>query len=166
MTRGEDAGTRRVGGFDRAGRLFVVGLFGGGGLAVGIAVPWVARFADDHGWVPFGGPLRFLASFDGSWLGWGRPVIGLLLGLAFAAWVITSSAVLHVDSGEIRVERRGDVERVIPREKVDAVHRRGSKILIETAGGRELFHDDVEGDRAAIREAFVGAGYPWEGPPD
>lgn len=166
MTRGEDAGTRRVGGFDRAGRLFVVGLFGGGGLAVGGALPWAARLADGHGWVPFGGPLRFLVSFDGSWLVWGRPLVGLLLGLSFAAWVITNTAVLQVGPTEIRVERRGDVERVIPRATVDAVHRRGSKVVIETAGGRQLFHDDVEGDRAAIRSAFVDAGYPWEGPPD
>lgn len=157
--------TRRIGGFDRAGRLFVVGLFGGGGLVVGLVLPWVARFADDHEWVPFGGPLRLLTSFDGSWLVWGRPLVGLLLGLVFAAWVVTNTAVLHVDPDEIRVERRGEVERVIPRAKVDTVHRTGPRVVIEAAGGRELFRDDVEGDRAAIREAFVGAGYPWEGPP-
>ncbi len=158
-------GTRRVGGFDRAGRSFVVALFGGGGLVVGLALPWLAGVVDDRGWVPFGGPLRFLASFDEPWLVWGRPLLGLALGLAFAAWAVTSSAVLLIGPTEIRVERRGEVDRVIPRETVDGVHRRGSKVVIETAAGRVLFSDDVEGDHAAVREAFVGAGYPWEGPP-
>lgn len=166
MTTDDGVATRRIGGFDRAGRLFVVGMFGGGGLALGLVLPWLAGVVDDRGWVPFAGPLRLLASFDGSWLVWGRPLIGLLLGLAFAAWVVTSSAVLHVGPTEIRVERRGEVERVIPRASVDAVHRRGSKVVIETAGGRTLFDDDIEGERAAIREAFVSAGYPWEGPPE
>ncbi|MGG5257787.1 YqeB family protein [Phycicoccus avicenniae] len=157
--------TRRIGGFDTAGRTFVVTLFGGVGLALGLLLPWLAGFAADNGWVPFGGPVRWLASFDGSWLVWGRPLIGLVLGLAFAAWVLTNTAVLHVGPQEVRVERRGSVERVIPREAVDGVHRRGSKVVIESAGGRVLFRDDVEGDQAAVREAFVGAGYPWEGPP-
>lgn len=166
MGTADDDRARRIGGFDRAGRTFVLALFGGAGLALGAVLPWLAGLAAEVGWLPFGGPLRFLASFDEGWLTWGRPVLGLLAGLAFAAWVIADSAVLHVAADEVRVERRGEVQRVIPRETVDGVHRRGSKVVIETAGGRTLFRDDVEGDRAAVREAFVAAGYPWEGPPE
>jgi hypothetical protein len=71
--------------------------------------------------------------------------------------------VLHLSRGDIRVQRRGQIERVIRREKVDAVYRRGSKVVIETASGRELFTGDVEGNRASIGNAFVRHGYPWEG---
>ncbi|MBM6401811.1 YqeB family protein [Phycicoccus sonneratiae] len=158
--------TRTIGGFDRAGRGFVAALFGGVGVAAGLVLPWLAGFAADHGWVPFGGPVRWLGSFDEPWLVWGRPLIGLALGLAFAAWVVVSSPVLHVAPDEVRVERRGSVERVIARSTVDGVHRAGSKVVIESPGGRVLFRDDVEGDRDAVREAFVAAGYPWEGPPE
>lgn len=166
MADGDTEGVVRVGGFDRAGRAFVAGMFGGGGLVVGLALPWVAGVVRDLPWVPFQGPLRLLASFDGTWLVWGRPLIGLVLGLGFAVWVVADSPVLHVGTGSVRIERRGEVQRVIPREKVDGVHREGAKVVIESAEGRTLFRDDVEGDRRAIREAFVGAGYPWEGPPD
>ena len=155
-----------VGGFDREARIWVFGLFGLGGAAAGLLLPYLAGLAAEVPWMPFEGPIRLAGSFDQPWLVWGRPALGLALGLAFAGWVVLSSPVLHLTSGGIRVERRGEVERVIDRGKVDAVYRRGSHLVIETKDGRRLFDDDVEGDKAAIREAFARLGYPWEGGPD
>ena len=166
MVTGGSGPARQVGGFDAAGRAFVAGAFGGGGLVLGIVLPWLARLVRDLPWAPFRGPLSLLASFDDGWLVWGRPLVGLVLGLGFAAWVVFDSAVLEVDPAEVRVRRRGSVQRVLPRETVDGVHRDGAKVVIEAPGGRVLFRDDVEGDRSAVRAAFVEAGYPWEGPPD
>jgi len=160
----DDLTTRTVGGFDRAGRTWVLALFGVGGAAVGAVLPPLARWAAELPWVPFEGPIRLLASFDDAWLVWGRPVLGLAAGLAFAAWVIVSSAVLEIGPGQIQVRRRGQVERVIERGTVAAVYPRGAKVVIETESGRMVFADDVEGDKAAIRRAFVDQGYPWEGP--
>ncbi|MBD8063455.1 YqeB family protein [Oceanitalea stevensii] len=164
MTGGEDQ-SRRLGGFDAAGRRWVLGVFGAGGALAGIVLPYLAGLAADLPWFPFQGPLQLLGSFDQAWLVWLRPAVGLALGLAFAIWVIHESPVLHLTSREIRVERRGEVQRVIARDKVDAVFRRRSNVVIQTASGRELFDDDVEGDRDEVRDAFVALGYPWEGPP-
>ena len=55
---------------------------------------------------------------------------------------------------------------MIQRSKVDAVYSRGSKLVMVTASGRELFAEDVEGDKSAIRAAFIDLGYPWEGTND
>ncbi|HET8717159.1 MAG TPA: hypothetical protein VFM50_05355 [Nocardioidaceae bacterium] len=155
-----------VGGFDQSGMLWVLALFGMGGLALGALLPVLARWANDLPWAPFQGPLELLGSFGEPWLVWGRPLLGLAAGLAFAIWVILNSPVLTVGREEIEVRRRGQVERVIERTKVDSVHRRGSKVVIETVSGRKLFEDDVEGDRAVVRHAFISQGYPWEGPRD
>lgn len=155
-----------VGGFDQSGRLWVLGLFGVGGLALGALLPVLARWATELPWVPFQGPLELVASFDDPWLVWGRPILGLAAGLAFAFWVILNSPVLSIGPEEIEVRRRGQVERVIQRSKVDSVHRRGSKVVIETDRGRKLFEDDVEGDKTSVRDAFISQGYPWEGPRD
>lgn len=156
--------SRTVGGFDRTGRLWVCGLFGVGGLALGVVLPLLAKVVADLPWAPFQGPLELVASFDQTWLVWGRPALGLLLGLAAAVWVIADSPVLVITREEIHVRRRGEIERVIQRRKVDSIHRRGSKTVIETASGRKLFEGEIEGDKAEIREAFVAAGFPWEGP--
>lgn len=154
-----------VGGFDASGRAWVVALFGVGGGAFGALLPLLARLAVQLPWMPFQGPLQLLGSFDQAWLTWLRPAVGLLLGLAFAAWVIMNSPRLHIDGHQVRVERQGSIDRAIDRDKVDAVYRRGSKLIIESAAGRTLFADDVEGDPDAVRDAFLAHGYPWEGAP-
>ena len=68
------------------------------------------------------GPLRLLGSFDQPWLVWGRPSVGLVAALAFALWVILNSPILHVSHDRIRVQRHGEVVRVIERAKVHAVY--------------------------------------------
>lgn len=155
---------RVVGGFDHGDRVWVVLLFAGGGVAVGLLLPLLLRWTADLPWVPFQGPLRLAGSFDDAWLVWGRPLIGAALGTAFALWTIVNTPVLHLGAGQVTVRQHGEVVRVIERAKVDAVHRRGGKIVIENASGRVLFSGDVEGDKAAIARAFVETGYPWEGP--
>lgn len=155
---------RTVGGFDRNGRTWVIVLFALGGAGIGAVFPLLAGWAAELPWMPFQGPLRLLGSFDQQWLVWGRPVLGLLAGLAFAAWVILDSPVLEVDPRRIEVRRRGEVQRVIERDKVAAVYPKGSKITIETETGRVLFEGDIEGEREQVRQAFVAHGYPWEGP--
>ena len=155
-----------VGGFDRSGRLWVLALFGLGGAALGALLPFLARWATDLPWVPFQGPLELLGSFEQPWLVWGRPVLGLIAGLAFAIWVILDSPVLDFHDDEIHVRRRGQVERIIERSKVDSVYRRGSTIVMETDNGRKLFEDEIEGAKDEVRDSFVRHGFPWEGSRD
>jgi hypothetical protein len=169
MTNGgsrEEPAEQTVGGFDSAGRAWVLALFAVGGLALGALLPVLSSWAAGLPWVPFQGPLKLLGSSDRSWLVWGRPALGLLIGVGFAIWVILNSPELDISHDEILVRRHGQVERVIQRATVDAVYRRGSKIVIETDRGRTLFEDDVEGDKSAVRNAFVTNDYPWEGPRD
>lgn len=155
---------RTVGGFDRSGRAWVFALFGLAGAGIGALLPLLAGWAAELPWMPFQGPLRLIGSFDQQWLVWGRPLLGLLAGTAFAAWVILDTPVLEVHPSRIAVRRRGETQRVIDREKVAAVYPKGSKLVIETEAGRVLFEGDVEGEREQIREALVEQGYPWEGP--
>lgn len=152
-----------VGGFDRGGRVWVLVIFAALGAGAGALLPYVAGWAADLPWVPFQGPLELLASFDQAWLTWGRPLLGLVLGLAFAGWTIADSPVLEIEAARVRVRQRGEVQRILERDKIDAVHRKGGTVVIENAQGRVLFSGDVEGDRDAVRAAFVDHGYPWEG---
>lgn len=155
-----------VGGFDRSGKGWVLALFGVGGAGLGALLPILAGWTARLPWVPFRGPLELLSSFDQTWLTWGRPILGVAAGLTFAAWVILDSPVLDFHDDEIHVRRRGQVERVIQRSKVDAVYRRGSKIVIESASGRKMFEDEVEGDKDVLRDVFLSHGFPWEGARD
>lgn len=152
-----------VGGFDTSGRAWVLGIFAALGAGAGALLPYVAGWVADLPWVPFQGPLELVASFDQTWLTWGRPVVGFLIGLGLAAWTITDSPVLEIGPARVRVRQRGEVQRILDRAKIDAVHRKGGTVVIENAQGRILFSGDVEGDRDAVRAAFLDHGYPWEG---
>lgn len=151
----------QLGGFDRSARSWVLAIFALGGACVGLVVPYVADWATRLEWMPFQGPLRLLASFDQTWLVWGRPLIGALLGLIAGLVVVRTSAVLVIDNDKVQVTQ-GDEVTVIPREKVDGVRRSKDRITIVNAKGRELFSGDVEGGKDAAREAFTRHGYPWE----
>lgn len=147
-------------GFDRPAEVFVAvsGLVLGAVAAV--LLPILVHWAQGRG-LPAPGPLRFLASFDSAWLVWGRPVIGAAVGLTAGALVVHLSPVLYVDTESILVEK-GDERRRFTREQVGGVYRERGKVVIAAQEGRILFEGDVEGDRDAIRAAFVDHGYPWE----
>ncbi|HHU09283.1 MAG TPA: hypothetical protein GXZ60_04615 [Intrasporangiaceae bacterium] len=155
------AGATRIGGFDSGGRWFVLGLFGIGGAALGFIFPFLTRWAAELPWMPFQGPLRLLGSFDHGWLTWGRPLIGLLLGMVLASFVIHSSAVLTMTDEQIEV-RSAETVTLIRRDQVDGVRRVGGKLVIVNATGRELLNAEVEGTKDEQRDAFVKHGYPWE----
>lgn len=154
-----------VGGFDRAARTWLLTLFGVGGTTLGLVLPPLSRWAADLPWIPFQGPLRLLGSLHQPWTVWAGPAVGLTAALALATWIILNTPVLHIDHDQIRVQRHGEVVRVIERAKVDAVYRHRSRLIIESGAGRRLFEDEIEVDRTTLRDAFLANGYPWEGPP-
>lgn len=134
----------------------------GAALGAGAAalLPIAARWVEERG-VPFPGILQLLASFDSDWLVWGRPVIGLVVGLITALVIVHSEPVLHVADDSVLVEK-GDSRRRIKRADVAGVYRDGKKLVIETEQGRRLYEGEVEGKRDLVRAAFVDRGYPWE----
>jgi len=154
-----------VGGYDRNARIWVLTMCGLGGALLGLLLPLVAAWAASLPWLPFQGPVRLLGSFDQTWLVWGRPAIGLIAGLGLGAWIILDSPVLNIRSSEVQVQRRGQVERVIPREKVEAVYWRKPQLVIKGPTEYILFEEQIDGNKHTIRDAFVEAGFPWEGQP-
>lgn len=131
------------------------------GLGLGLAFPVVAEWASRLSWVPFQGPFQLIASFDASWLNWGRPLVGLILGLVFAAFIVHESAVLHVTAEHIEVTSNGSTRR-IARSDIAGIYRDGSKVVVESHSGRRLYHAQIEGGKDNVRDAFVANGYPWE----
>lgn len=157
-----DSTETRLGGFDGPGRALVLTLFGGGGAVVGVALPFVARWVAALPWAPLQGPFRLVAESSPDWPFWALPLAGLVAGLILAVTAIHGTPILHVSDVQLRVEKRGEIVRVIRRDQVDGVHRDGSKLVVESAEGRTLFTGEVEGDKAGIRDVLVRHGYPWE----
>lgn len=148
-------------GLDGPVRVLVFSVGALAGLGLGLAVPYLAGWAAALPWVPLSGPLKLVGFLDTPGAIWIRPAIGLLLGLAFATVVVHQLPILHVSAELIEVTSRGATRR-IARSEVAGVYLDGRKVVIESHGGRRLFHGEVEGSKPVVRDAFVSRGYPWE----
>lgn len=132
------------------------------GAVIALTVPTISAFVDQHG-LPFPSWLHSVARLDADWLLWGRPLIGLALGVVAGLLVIDQAWSLEVD-GDCVVAKRGADVRRIPHERVEVVYRTGRRtVVIEGAAGSRLFQGVVEGERSALPCAFVELGYPWKG---
>lgn len=138
--------------------LLVVGALAGG--ALGAALPWLAGLVGRFP-VPFGAVVESLggAVFPGDAVV--RPLVGAALGALAGLALARTTVVLEVDDHDVRVVRGRDTRR-LPRAEVAGVFREGRHLVIETAQGRRLLDESVEGGRERVRDAFVEHGYPWE----
>ncbi|MFH8383184.1 hypothetical protein ACH4E7_19915 [Kitasatospora sp. NPDC018058] len=134
---------------------------GAAGAGLGFAVPWLLQFAAEHP-VPYADTVKFLGSFDSPAMVIGRPAVLAVIGLVIGLFLTYHSATLRITDESITVIEGDDI-RVIARDQVGGVFRKGGKVRIESPVGRVLFDDDVEGGKAVIAEAFRRHGYPWEG---
>lgn len=141
-------------------KVLVWAVLGGVGVGLGFALPWLLQNAAQ--WpIPYFNVLEIIGSIDSPLMVIGRPAVLGLVGLVFAFLITHEAAKLTITDEHIRITE-GDDSRIVEREQVAGVYRRGSKVRIESPGGRVLFDDDVEGGKSAIAEAFLRHGYPWE----
>jgi len=141
-------------------------LFGGLpliGLVAGFFLPRIANWAVDQRWVPFQGPLRLIASWDGWWVLAICVVLGLLGGMLLAGMALEDT--LKVTVTDRSVEFLKNQKRVtVPREKVSVAFLDGKEIVLQDAASRELArekHDQLNSDAKEIPAAFRAHGYPW-----
>lgn len=135
-------------------------VLGAAGVGLGLALPWLLQNASQ--WpIPYLGALEALGSIDSPLMVIGRPAVLGLVGLVFAFFITHEAARLAITDERIRITE-GDDTRVVTREQVAGVYRRGSKVRIDSPEGRVLFDEDVEGGKAAVAAAFISHGYPWE----
>lgn len=90
-----------------------------------------------------------------------RPLVGLLLGLVAALFVIADEYGLEVHQDSVVVVH-GEDRRTIPRADIVGIHRDGKKVHIDGRGGRVIFAESIDAGRDAVREAFTSRGYPYE----
>lgn len=141
-------------------------LFGGLpliGLVVGFFLPRIADWAADQRWVPFQGPLRVIAGWDGQWVGVGFVLLGLVGGLLMAAAILMDTLKVTVTNTSVDFERNESIV-TVPREKVAIGFLDGKEIVLLDATSRELVrekHDQLQSDAKQIPVAFRAHGYPW-----
>jgi hypothetical protein len=130
------------------------------GLALGYFLPRTAKWVVTLPWAPLRGPLKLVASLQGSWVGIAVPAAGLVLGIVLAWFVIAESLTVTLTAAEIRLAK-GDGSRTIARADVDAVFLDGDKLVVLDRESRQLVREKFEGTAAAAARSFRSHGYPW-----
>jgi NADH:ubiquinone oxidoreductase subunit 5 (subunit L)/multisubunit Na+/H+ antiporter MnhA subunit len=131
------------------------------GVAAGIGLPYAWKLIGEWEWVPFHGPMKSLMSPHAPWVMIVRPLILAALGLVVALVIIDEVPEVTLTGEEIQVKKGRDT-RTIRRGQVAGIYQERSKVIIESSQGRRLFHDNIEGGRQRVRDAFIAHGYPWE----
>lgn len=153
--------TETVLGVDAGDRNWAIGFGAAIGVAIGALLPLVWNSIDDSDWVPAHDLVSAIMSVDITAIAFLRPAALAAVGAGLMwIWAVTQPR-LTISDEEIVVDHKGS-ERVIRREQVSGAYLDGSAIVIDSADGRRLFDEDVEGAKKRAGDAFRRHGYPWE----
>lgn len=109
------------------------------------------------------GPLRILAQLPTGWAVLVTTLIGVGVGLWLAAETRKEALALTVDHDHVGLTQAGD-ELYLSRDRIDAVFRDRSDLVLLDAGSTELARNKASDlPWSQIQEAFERFGYPWRG---
>ncbi|WP_018218697.1 YqeB family protein [Salinispora vitiensis] len=130
-------------------------------MALGLGLPWIARWAADLPWAPFQGPLKIVASLDLRWGALIGLVAGLGIGVALAVVTVRDALRVTVASDAVTIEKSG-TSRQVARPAVSAVFLDGKRLVVIDNASREIVRDEVDAKRDRIEQAFRQHEYPWQ----
>jgi hypothetical protein len=141
-------------------------LFGGlplVGLVLGFFLPRIADWAADRQWVPFQGPLRLIAQWNGWWVVAICVVLGLIGGVVLAAMALDDTLKVTITNQSVDFLKNQKTV-TVRRDKVSVAFLDGKEIVLQDATSRELArekHDQLKSEAPKIAAAFRRHGYPW-----
>ncbi|TDW19017.1 YqeB family protein [Kribbella kalugense] len=141
-------------------------LFGGlplVGLVLGFFLPRIADWATRQKWVPFQGPLKLIASWDGWWVVAICIAIGVIAGVLLAGMALDDTLKVTITNQSVEFLKNQKTV-TVPREKVAVAFLDGKEIVLQDPSSRELArekHDQLKSEAKQIPVAFRTHGYPW-----
>jgi hypothetical protein len=131
------------------------------GLAIGLVLPFVARWALA---LPVGLPMRpvfrVVGAIDHPWEIAVNLALWLVLGLLVVRSAMAESARVTVTGTEIRLGR-GDRSRTVARADIEAAFAEGKRLVALDRESRQLVNEPVQAPMAAVADALRARGYPW-----
>jgi hypothetical protein len=141
-------------------------LFGGlplVGLVLGFFLPRIADWATRREWVPFQGPLKLIAAWDGWWVVAICVAIGVIAGVLLAGMALDDTLKVTITNQSVEFLKNQKTV-TVPREKVAVAFLDGKEIVLQDPSSRELArekHDQLKSEAKQIPVAFRTHGYPW-----
>jgi hypothetical protein len=131
------------------------------GLLIGLALPFVARWALGLSvGLPMRPVFRVVGAVDRPWEIAVNLALWLVLGLLVVRSAMSESARVTVTDREVRLDR-GDWSRTVPRADIEVVFAEGKRLVALDRESRQLVNEPVQAPMAAVSEALRAHGHPW-----
>ena len=115
--------------------------------------------------IPFGDVIEKLSRFDQAWVVIARPIIGGVLGLIAAFFIVSSTTPLAIDEHGITIGRDDDHPLHVSRASFSTAYFADGKLDDVTEGGHRAFTGDVAGKNTSTAGALTSGEFwlatPW-----
>ncbi|MBB6421378.1 hypothetical protein [Streptomyces sp. AK010] len=155
----ETSGTVTVLGYPRSDMMVILLGMPLLGVALGLLLPVVARWAIELPKLPLRTVFKFLAAADEPWKVAAFMGGGLLLGIGFAFVALSESLKITLTDARMEIERED--RKTIDRADVAAVFMDGKSLVVLDHDSRQFVRGTHEAPVEKLAAAFRAHGYPW-----
>ncbi|MGE8205324.1 YqeB family protein [Heyndrickxia sp. NPDC080065] len=130
------------------------------GLVLGWFLPSIAKWGSSLPWVPFQGPLKLIASYNGAWVGFITMLLGLIAGIALILLSFHESLEISIYDNKVILKLRNE-ETILYKKDISLVFMDGNQLALLGNDEKEIFRYKQELNKNTVRTAFLQHNYPW-----
>ncbi|WP_409179031.1 hypothetical protein [Brevibacillus fortis] len=130
------------------------------GLVLGWFLPSIAKWGSSLPWIPFEGPLKLIASYNGAWVGFVTMILGLIAGIALTLFSFHESLETSVFDDKVTCKLRDD-EILFKKKDISLVFMDKKQLVLVGNDEKELFRCKQELNKSRVSAAFIKHNYTW-----
>lgn len=130
------------------------------GLVLGWFLPSIAKWGSSLPWLPFQGPLKLIASYNGAWVGFVTMILGLIAGIAFTFLSFHESLETSVYDDKVILKLRNE-EIILKNQDISLVFMDKKQLVLLGNDEKELFRCKQELNKSRVGAAFIKHHYVW-----
>lgn len=130
------------------------------GLVIGWILPSIAKWGSSLPWVPFEGPLKLIASYNGAWVGFITMILGLIAGVILTLLSFHESLEMSIYDDRVILKLRDD-EIILKKKDISLVFMDKKQLVLLGIDEKELFRCKQELNKSRVATAFIKHNYLW-----
>ncbi len=130
------------------------------GLVLGWFLPSIAKWGISLPWIPFQGPLKLIASYNGAWVDIVTMILGLIAGIVLTLFSFHESLETSVYDDKVILKIRDD-EIILKKRDISFVFMDKKQLVLLGHDNKELFRCKQELNKSRVSAAFIKHHYLW-----
>ncbi|NFD29891.1 hypothetical protein EXN57_08375 [Clostridium botulinum] len=130
------------------------------GLVLGWFLPSIAKWGISLPWIPFQGPLKLIASYNGAWVDIVTMILGLIAGITLTLFSFHESLETSVYYDKVILKIRDD-EIILKKKDISFVFMDKKQLVLLGHDKKELFRCKQELNKSRVGAVFIKHNYLW-----